>query len=82
MTKLPGRKSRLMIETSDTVREKGKLREVIVEPDPQGYTVALRLKGTRARFEIAWNQIYLAAVKIAVERQRQERKARRKGTTK
>lgn len=78
MTKLPGRKSRLLIETSDTVRERGKLREIIVEPDPQGYTVAVRLKGTRARFHISWSGIYNAAVKIEVERQRQERKAQRK----
>jgi hypothetical protein len=77
MTKLPGRKSRLMIETSDTVREKGKLREVIVEPDPQGYTVALRLKGLQTRYEISWGGIYALAVKLAVERARAEKRKNR-----
>ena len=79
MTKLSKRKSRLVIETCDTVRERGKLREVIAEPDPQGYTVALRLKGLQTRYDISWGGIYNAAVKIAVDKQRAERKARRKG---
>ena len=77
MTKLSKRKSRLVIETCDTVRERGKLREVIAEPDPQGYTVALRLKGLQTRYDISWGGIYETAVKLAVERTRAEKRKRR-----
>ena len=76
MTRLSERKSKLLIQTSDTVREKGKSREVIIEPLPH-YAV-IRLKGLRSRYEISWAGIWNAAVKIEVERQRAEKKAKRK----
>jgi len=76
MTSLAQRKSKLTIETSDTVRERGKLREVTIEATP--YYAVVRLKGLRARFEVSWAGIYDQAVKIAVEKQRAGRKARRK----
>ena len=76
MTSLAQRKSKLTIETSDTVREHGKLREVTIEATP--YYAVVRLKGLRQRFEVSWAGIYNQAVKIAVEKQRAERKARRK----
>jgi len=76
MTRLAERKSKLLIETSDTVRERGRLREVIIEPLPH-YAV-IRLKGLRSRFSISYAGIYNAAVKIEVERQRAEKKAKRK----
>lgn len=77
MTALAKRKSRLTFETSDAVRYRGRLREVVIEATE--YTAAIRLKGTRQRFEISWAGIYNQAVKIAVEKARAERKARQKG---
>lgn len=75
MTSLASRKTKLRFETSDSVRYRGKLREVVV--DATEYTATIRLKGSRQRFEISWAGIWNQAVKIAVEKQRAERKARR-----
>ena len=77
MTRLASRKSRLLIETSDTVRERGKLREVVLEPHP--YTVSVRLKGMRQRFEVSYAGIYHFAAKVAAEKARAERKAKKAG---
>ncbi len=71
MTQLAKRKTRLQFETSDTVRG----RAVILEATP--YTVALRLKGTRTRYEISYAGIYYAAAKLAADRARAEKRARR-----
>ena len=81
MTRLDQRKSKLSVETSDTVRECGQLREVIIEADSSGYILYVRLKGLRSRFPISPGGIYNAAVKIAVEKARAEKKAKRKGLT-
>jgi len=56
------------------VRERGKSREVTMEFTP--YLVSVRLKGMRQRFEVSPAGIYNYAVRIAVERQRLERKAK------
>jgi len=77
MTALAQRKSRLVLVTSDAVFEKGQRREVVVEVSP--YTATLRLKGTRTRFEVSWAGIMNYAVKVAVEKERAEKKAARKG---
>lgn len=76
MTALAKRKSRLIFETSDTVRYRGKLREVVVEAHQE--FAYIRLKGTRQRFLISWAGIFSHAVKINVDKQRAEKKARRK----
>jgi hypothetical protein len=76
MTRLEKRKSRLIVETSDTVRERGKLRAVILEPSP--YLVAVRLKGLRQRYEVSYAGIYAFAARIAADKARQERAERRK----
>jgi hypothetical protein len=76
MTALAKRKSRLTFETSDCIRYRGKLREVVIEATE--YTASVRLKGTRGRFEISWAGVYNLAVKVAVEKARAERKAKRK----
>lgn len=76
MTSIAKRKSRLTFETSDVIRYRGKLREVVIEASE--YTASVRLKGTRQRFEISWAGVYNHAVKVAVERQRAERKAQRR----
>ena len=81
MTRLDSRKSRLIFTTSDTIRERGKLREIILEPTP--YLVTIRLKGCRQRLQLSYGAIYSLAAKIAAEQARKDRaeKKRKKGRT-
>jgi hypothetical protein len=76
MTTLEKRKSRLQIITSDVVRERGKLREVVLEAHP--YFATVRLKGMRSSFEVSWAGIYNMAVRLEVEKKRAEKKAAKK----
>lgn len=76
MTKINERKTRLVIETSDTVREHGRYREVIVEAHPLHATV--RLKGMRTAYTIDWASVWSMAVKAEAERVRREKKAGKK----
>jgi hypothetical protein len=80
VTSLAKRKTRLQFETSDSVRYRGRLREIVVEATE--YTASVRLKGTRQRYEVSWAGIWNHAVKVAVERARAEHKAKRKAATK
>lgn len=73
MAKLAKRKTRLECEFSDTVRERGQLREVIMEITP--YLITVRLKGLRQRYEVSPAGIYQQAVLTAVEKARAEKKA-------
>lgn len=77
MGQLAKRKSRLSIEFSECVRERGKLREVIMELTPYGITV--RLKGLRQTFETTPGAVYNRAVLVAVEQKRREKAAKKKG---
>lgn len=77
MTHLTKRKSRLQFTTPDLVRERGKLREVVIEA---GVNYAeVRLAGMRTSYPITYAQIYNAAVRHQVERERAERKAKKAG---
>ena len=75
MTTLSERKSRLVVEFSDAVRERGRLRPVTMELRPWGASV--RLKGMRQSFEVSAAAIYDLAVKQYVAQQRAEKKARK-----
>lgn len=75
MTSLAKRKTRLSVEFSDTVRERGKLREVTMDFSPYG--IKVRLKGLRSAFEVSPASIYNLAVSKHVQRLREEKKARR-----
>lgn len=77
MTALEKRKSRLVVEASDCIRERGKLREVTLELHP--YTLSVRLKGMRQSFELSYAAIYDLAVKKFVAQQKAEKKAKREG---
>ena len=77
MTRLDKRKSKLIIETSDTVRERGRLREVIVEPHSNGYTLSVRLKGCRMKYDLSWGGVYAFAARVAADRMRAEKKAKK-----
>jgi hypothetical protein len=74
LTRLDQRKSRLIVEFSDCVRERGKLREVTMQFSPYGVTV--RLKGLRSSYSISPAAIYNRAVLLEVEKKRQEKKAK------
>lgn len=65
MTSLAKRKTRLVFTTCDTVRERGKLREVVIEAGTHYATV--RLLGLRTSYQISYAGIFNAAVKIAVD---------------
>ena len=75
MTALDKRKTRLSVEFSDAVRERGRLRPVTMEFSPYG--VKVRLKGMRVAFDISPASIYNQAVLKAVAAKRAEKKAKR-----
>jgi hypothetical protein len=75
VTSLVGRKSKLAIETADTVYEQGAYRPVLVEAHPLHATV--RLKGTRSSYDIPWGAVWSMAVKAEAERVRREKKGKR-----
>lgn len=77
MTALEKRKSRLVVEASDCIRERGKLREVTLELHP--YTLSVRLKGMRQSFELSYAAIYDLAVKKHVAALRAEKRTKREG---
>lgn len=79
MKSLADRKSRLAFITEDTVRYRGSLRRIVVEVSRDGYTAEVRLEGTRTRYPFSFGGIFNHAVKSAVERQRAEKRAARKG---
>jgi hypothetical protein len=76
MTTLRDRKTRLTFETDQELRYRGKLRPVIVMPQP--WLCAVRLKGTQTTYEISWETIFKHAAQLAANRLREERKTRRK----
>lgn len=76
MTALSKRKSKLIFETSDVIRERGRYRPVTIEANPE-YAV-LRLKGTRKRILMSWAGLYNAAAKVEAARNAAERARRRK----
>ena len=79
MSKLTTRKTKLMIETADTVRECGAYREVILEADSRTPTLlTVRAKGLRTRYTVEASTVYHLAVKLYFEQKRREKKAGRK----
>lgn len=73
MTALAKRKTRLSFETDTLVRR----RPVVVEPEP--LVCVVRLKGTRQRYAISWETVFMHAAEIAARKLREERKQRKKG---
>jgi hypothetical protein len=64
-------------ETSVTVRDGGRVREVIVTLEPS-CVLALRLKGTRTTYRVTADAVYHLAVKREVAARQRERQANRK----
>lgn len=77
MTALATRRTKLTVETADTIRERGKLREVILEFSSP-YYCTVRLKGQRTRYALSYGAIFNRAVALAVEKARAERKEQRR----
>jgi hypothetical protein len=79
--RLAQRKSRLTFITNSTARYRGKDREIVIEVYPD--YAAVRLLGTRTRYEASWRAIHDLAAEIFSRRERERRKAERiakKGT--
>jgi hypothetical protein len=72
MSRLALRSTRAMFTTEDCVRERRKLREVVVDLKPRYAMV--RLAGLRTSYPISYAAIYSAAVKLAVQQERAEKK--------
>ncbi len=68
-------------ETLATVFDQGRHRRVVVDVDPPAGVVVFRLKGTRRRYSLPVQYLYLHALKKAVALEKankaKERKARR-----
>lgn len=75
MIDLAKRKKPLTVTSADSVRECGKIREVVLDCQP--HFALVRLKGTRTSFPISYAAIYHAAARIEAEKQHAEKKARR-----
>ena len=76
MSVLAKRKSKCVLEFSDTIRERGKLREIIFDLSPYG--IRVRLKGLRGSYEITPASVYNSAVTRAVALKRAEKLAAKK----
>jgi hypothetical protein len=75
MSKLCERKSRLVAEFSETIRERGRSREIIVQLSP--YNIKVKLKGTRTWYDLSPASCYNLAVMKEVARIRAEKKAKK-----
>lgn len=73
--KLSARKTRLTFITNQTVRYRGKLREIVIEVFPEH--AAVRLLGTRTRYEVSWRGVFDLAAEIYARREKERRKAER-----
>lgn len=76
MPALDQRKTRLAFTTCDTVRDRGRLRPVVIDAQP--YYAMVRLQGTRTAFPISWAAIYHAAARIKSQQDRAAKDAARK----
>ena len=68
MSKLCERKSRLVAEFSETIRERGRFREIVVQLSP--YNIKVKLKGTRSWYDLSPASCYNLAVAKEVAKQR------------
>ena len=68
MNYLRDRKSRLSYVTNSTARYRGKERAIVIEGFPE--YAAVRLLGTRTRYEVSWRAIFDLAAEIRVRRER------------
>jgi hypothetical protein len=75
MTALDKRKTRLVFTTCDAVRDRGRLRSVVIDAQP--YIANVRLAGTRTTFSISWAAVYHAAARLQAQQNRAAKAAAR-----
>ena len=76
MKKIAERKSRLSFITNQVARYRGKDREIVIEVFPEH--AAVRLLGTRTRYEVSWRGVFDLAAEIFARREKERRKQERK----
>ncbi len=76
MSKLAQRKTRLIFETGEMVRYRGKLREVIVCAETFGGYV--RLKGTKQRLPFSYAALYDHSAKLYANQLRAEKQTKKR----
>ena len=76
MTALVDRKTKCVVEFSETVRECGKSREIVAELTP--YSIRVKLKGTRQWYVIAPSEMWYLGAKHAAEAKKAEKLAEKK----
>jgi hypothetical protein len=76
MKKIAERKSRLSFITNQVARYKGREREIVIEVFPEH--AAVRLLGTRTRYEVSWRGVFDLAAEIYARREKERRKVERK----
>ena len=76
MNYLRERKRRLSLITNSTARYRGKERAIVIEVFPE--YAAVRLLGTRTRYEVSWRAVFDLAAKIHARRERQRKREERK----
>jgi hypothetical protein len=74
--KIAERKSRLSFITNQVARYKGREREIVIEVFPEH--AAVRLLGTRTRYEVSWRGVFDLAAEIYARREKERRKVERK----
>lgn len=77
MSRLSNRKSRLSFITDASKFERGKRRDIVLEPEPM--ILHVRLHGTRRKLDVPYDAIYDLACKIEANRLRAEKKAKKAG---
>lgn len=76
MNYLRDRKSRLSFITNSTARYRSKERAIVMEVFPE--YAAVRLLGTRTRYEVSWRAVFDLAAEIQARRELQRRRESRK----
>ena len=79
MNYLRNRKNRLSFVTNSTARYRGKEREIVIEVFPD--YAAVRLLGTRTKYQVSWRSVFDLAAEIYVRRERQRKRKERNTST-
>jgi len=73
-------KRRLSFTTNSTARYRGKERAIVIEGFPE--YAAVRLLGTRNRYEVSWRAVFELAAEIHARRERQRKDGERRAINK
>ena len=76
MTHLCNRKNRLSFATNSTARYRGRERAIVREVFSE--YAAVRLLGTRTRYEVSWRAIFELAAEIRARKERERKSEERR----